>query len=87
MDRWLPVLVALGGIAAQGMAVARWAGTVEERLGSVQEIARAAVPRNEFTLRSNTRDQELADIKAIVRDTNNKLDALIAQRLAARERQ
>ena len=85
-SRWMPLLVAL---ATNGILVAYGYGKLEQRLAPLEahvlsdttERAMALfVTRQEFSQRTETRDRELADVKASLREINAKIDRLLEAR-------
>jgi hypothetical protein len=85
-SRWMPLLVA---IATNGILVAYGYGKLEQKLAPLEahvftdttERAMALfVTRQEFGQRNDTRDRELADVKASLREINAKIDRLLESR-------
>jgi len=90
VSRWLPTIVALVGvtIAVGGHItyMSKWAGQLEQRVSNIETLVPQIVPRAEYSAMVANRSAELADIKRIVSDTNNKIDKLIERELQRNNR-
>jgi len=79
ISRWLPAIVALVGVGSHIAYVSKWAGSFEARVVALEASAQTIVPRSEYLAKMVSRDTEIGDIKAIVRDTNLKVEKLNQQ--------
>jgi hypothetical protein len=95
VTRWVPVLVAtLIAIGSNAIFVSYLFGKMEQRIVPVEEHVRTDtterllqlfITRTEFHQRTDTRDREMADMKATLREMNNKIDRLLERPNGSKE--
>lgn len=94
LSKWMPVIVALIGLAGNAVYIGRWMGESEQRHAASEQHARNAdmhrpmshdlkmfVTRPEFETLKTLRDNELAELRLSFRTIDAKLDRLIERSL------
>lgn len=77
LSRWLPTIVAIIGIVAQGFYLGQRLGAAEQKLDNTTITAHNNVSRVEYLSDKAAQADQLSDLKQALRDINNKLDRLV----------
>ena len=97
VQRWLPALVCVVGLAANAVWIGNWSGKVEARLAAVERAAHdpthqmglaqaleTFTTRAEFTARNQMRDVEMADLRTAIGALVVKIDKYLDYQVAQR---